>query len=74
MGQASAGHDSLALGGLPIGLAHGVRLLRDIPLGHPVRWCDVALTHTTETGTMRQAMEQAYRAEWGIAAPPTVGP
>jgi predicted homoserine dehydrogenase-like protein len=66
--------DSLLLGGLPIGLAHGVQLRRDIPMGHPVRWCDVTLTHITEACTMRQAMEQMYRAEWGIATPPLALP
>src|SRR6195256_300222 len=33
---------SLAEGALPIGLAHKVKLLRDVPAGHLVRWSDVA--------------------------------
>jgi predicted homoserine dehydrogenase-like protein len=33
--------DSAALGGLPIGLAHGVELARDVPAGCPLRWEDV---------------------------------
>ena len=32
---------SLAAGALPIGLAHGVRLLRDVAQGEVVRWSDV---------------------------------
>ena len=30
--------DSLALGGLPLGLAHGVELRADVAAGDPVRW------------------------------------
>ncbi len=33
--------DSLAMGGLPIGLAHGVVLNRPVAAGQPVRWSDV---------------------------------
>ena len=32
---------SLRLGALPIGLAHHVRLLRDVAAGEVVRWADV---------------------------------
>lgn len=73
-GKLLPAYDSLVLGGLPIGLAHGVRLLRDIPVGQPVCWSDVALTHTTATVKMRQAMEQGYREAWGIATPRLVAP
>jgi predicted homoserine dehydrogenase-like protein len=36
---------SLALGALPIGLAHGVPLVRDVPAGATLRWGDVADLH-----------------------------
>jgi predicted homoserine dehydrogenase-like protein len=34
--------DSLALGGVPIGLAHGIKLTRPVAAGKPVTWADVA--------------------------------
>ena len=33
--------DSVALGGFPLGLSHGVRLINDVPEGQPLRWADV---------------------------------
>ena len=35
--------DSLALGGLPLGLAHDVKLKTPIAMGQPVRWRDVEI-------------------------------
>src|SRR5712672_1473835 len=35
---------SLAEGAVPIGLAHGVKLVRDVAAGQTVRWSDVAAT------------------------------
>src|SRR5215468_12713236 len=35
--------DSLRLGGLPIGLAHDVRLRHPVQAGTPVRWTDVTV-------------------------------
>ena len=54
--------DSLALGGLPIGLAHGVRLRRPIPTGAPLRWADVEIDDANDVVRERQAMEAAQRA------------
>ncbi len=34
---------SLAIGGLPIGLANRVRLIRDVASGQGVTWADVAM-------------------------------
>ncbi len=54
--------DSLRIGGLPIGLANKVKLLRDVPLGAPVTWADVALDETDATYRYRRAMEAAFPA------------
>jgi predicted homoserine dehydrogenase-like protein len=48
---------SLALGGLPIGLAHGVRLLRAVRQGEPVRGQDVELDPGSEVVRVRREME-----------------
>jgi predicted homoserine dehydrogenase-like protein len=65
-GKLMPAYESLVLGGLPIGLAHGVRLRRDIPAHQPVRWCDVDISHQTAALQLRQAMEQTYRGEWHL--------
>lgn len=48
---------SLELGALPIGLAHNVRINRDIPANEPVRWTDVAIDESLEVVRIRREME-----------------
>jgi len=50
---------SLADGALPIGLAHKVKLTRDIPSGGIVRWADVQVPDS-DAVTVRRAMEQRF--------------
>ena len=66
-GKLIPAYDSLVLGGLPIGLAHGVKLVRDIPAGHPIGWHDVEHSDSRGAVKARQAMEQAFRAEWKLS-------
>ncbi len=49
---------SLDAGALPIGLAHGVTLKRDIAEGATVRWADVAIDEGREVVQARRRMEQ----------------
>ena len=51
---------SLAAGALPIGLAHGVKLTRDIAHGAVVRWSDVEVDANDETVKTRRAMETKF--------------
>lgn len=60
--------DSLSLGGLPIGLAHGIKLVNPIEPGQPVRWQDVELTEDSEAVRARQDMEKLFRSEFERAA------
>jgi predicted homoserine dehydrogenase-like protein len=53
--------DSLALGGLPLGLAHGARLLRPVAAHKAVRWDDVTIDATSEAVRFRREMETAFR-------------
>ena len=69
-GKLMPASDSLRLGGLPIGLAHGVKLIREVPIGQPIRWCDVELPDTFEALIVRQQMEQQFRTEWDILEVP----
>ncbi|MBS7790513.1 flagellar biosynthesis protein FlgA [Roseococcus sp. SDR] len=52
---------SLAENALPIGLAHGVKLLRDIPAGAVLRQSDVALDATQDAVRLRHEMESQAR-------------
>jgi predicted homoserine dehydrogenase-like protein len=52
---------SRAEGALPIGLAHHVRLMRDIATGGIVRWADVAISDSEAVGA-RQDMERRFAA------------
>jgi len=61
--------DSLAAGGLPLGLAHGVRLKRAVAAGRPVGWADVAIDAGVEAVRVRREMEAMFRpAALGEAA------
>jgi predicted homoserine dehydrogenase-like protein len=52
--------DSLAVGGLPLGLAHGVKLKRAVKAGQPVRWTDVAIDKTAPAVKLRREMERSF--------------
>ena len=53
---------SLQIGGMPIGLAHGVKLKNDIAEGVCVRWEDVDIDTTSEVVLARLKMENNCRA------------
>jgi predicted homoserine dehydrogenase-like protein len=59
---------SLALGLLPIGLAHHMVLRNDVPAGQSVRWSDVAFDAAKEAVCVRLDMEALFRKELGLAA------
>jgi predicted homoserine dehydrogenase-like protein len=52
---------SLVVGGLPIGLAHRVKLNNKIKRDQPITWADVEIDQGTEAVITRQAMEALYR-------------
>ena len=56
--------DSLACGGLPLGLAHGVALERAVAKGGVVTWSDVAAIDS-DAARFRREMEQAFAPELG---------
>ncbi len=61
-GKLMPARDSLAAGGLPLGLAHGVTLLNDVPAGQAVRWSDVAVDERAAAVQFRREMERAFAA------------
>ena len=52
--------DSLTLGALPLGLAHGVKLKRGVAAHASVRWDDVEFDPANETVRFRREMEAAF--------------
>lgn len=54
--------DARVDGTLPIGLAHGVRLIRDVPAGSAVTYADVAIDETTEIMKLRRELERSPSA------------
>jgi len=54
--------ESLALGGLPIGLAHGIQLARPVAAGKPVTWSDVQ-AQDSEAVRLRKEMEALFAGD-----------
>ena len=52
--------NSLATGALPIGLAHGVKLKRDVGVDEVIRWTDVDVDETSEAVRARREMETKF--------------
>jgi predicted homoserine dehydrogenase-like protein len=63
VGKLTPAADSLALGALPLGLAHQVRLLNPVKAGQPVRWTDVAYDASSEAVQTRRDMEAMFAAK-----------
>jgi predicted homoserine dehydrogenase-like protein len=61
-GKLMTAADSLRRGGLPIGLANRVPLVRDVAAGQPVTWDDVRIDTADEAYKYRRAMEAAFPA------------
>jgi predicted homoserine dehydrogenase-like protein len=59
-GKQVAAERSLAEGFLPLGLAHSVRLKRDVAEGEPLKWFDVAYDAADEAVRVRREMEEAF--------------
>jgi predicted homoserine dehydrogenase-like protein len=60
---------SLKLGGLPLGLAHGVKMIRPVKAGQPVGWADVACDENAPAVRFRREMEAVFSAETGRGSP-----
>lgn len=58
---------SLAEGALPIGLAHKVKLLKDVPAGRIVTWADISIPDT-EAVRVRRDMERRFAVKETSAA------
>ena len=53
---------SARMGGLPLGLAHDVKVLRPVKQGQSLCWADVAIDTTTRAYQVRREMETVFAA------------
>lgn len=59
-GKQTPAETSLAKGCLPLGLAHGMKLKRDVAEGAAVGWADVAIDETAPAVRIRREMEREF--------------
>ena len=64
-GRLMPAEDSLAIEGLPIGLAHGLKLKRDVKKDQGLSWQDVEWSLKSQVVAVRREMEEMYRKEFG---------
>ena len=55
---------SLEVEGLPIGLAHGLKLKRDIKRDEGLSWADVEFSEKSQVVAVRREMEAIFRKEF----------
>ena len=60
--------DSIAMGALPIGLAHGAASQRPVARGEVVRWRDATINEAAPLVVARRQMEAAFAPEGKVAA------
>jgi predicted homoserine dehydrogenase-like protein len=68
VGQLMPAADSLTLGGLPLGLAHGVTLRNPVAAGQRLRWVDVTVDESLLAVRVRREMEQHFGDKLRAAA------
>ncbi|HUL42182.1 MAG TPA: Gfo/Idh/MocA family oxidoreductase [Burkholderiales bacterium] len=67
-GKLTPARDSLAMGCLPIGLAHGVKLKNSIRAGALLTWGDVAIKEEDPAIRFRREMELQFKEHWRIGS------
>ncbi len=65
-GRLMPAEDSLKSGALPIGLAHGLRLIKEVRKGKPVCWSDIDPNNVDDAFHLRKEMDNTFRSEWNL--------
>jgi predicted homoserine dehydrogenase-like protein len=60
VGRLMPAADSLKQGCLPLGLAHGWKMLKPVKAGQPLRWSDVAADSSSVAVKLRREMEKDF--------------
>jgi len=63
VGRLMPAEDSVRQNCLPLGLAHGWKVLRPVAAGQPVKWSDVAFDANATAVKLRREMESSYFSE-----------
>ena len=58
-GKVMPAEESMRIGGLPLGLAHKVKLVNSAAAGQQVRWDDVEIDEDQSAVAFRRSMERA---------------
>lgn len=66
-GKLVPAEESLRIEGLPVGLAHGFMLKKDIKQGQGLSWQDVEFDEGSQAVKIRREMEEMYRKEFTAA-------
>lgn len=73
VGKLMPAAQSLEVGALPLGLAHGVKLRNAVAAGQPVRWSDVEVDAASSAVRLRREMESVLGASVREAAVAAAG-
>ncbi|KAF2637204.1 SAF domain-containing protein [Massarina eburnea CBS 473.64] len=65
-GKLMRAEDSLKIEGLPIGLAHGLVLKRNVRKDMGLSWTDVEFSEKSQAVAFRREMEEIFRKEFGV--------
>jgi predicted homoserine dehydrogenase-like protein len=68
VGRLMPAADSAAQGCLPLGLAHGCKVVRPVSAGQPLHWSDVAVDQNNAAVRVRREMEAAFAPRLRSAA------
>jgi len=60
-GKLMPAETSLRIRGLPVGLAHNVKLKNNIVMNQPISWDDVEIDESLDAVSIRRAMEASHR-------------
>ena len=69
VGKLMPADTSLAIGALPLGLTHKVKVLRPVKTGTPLTWQDVKIDPTLEAVRARREMEAALKMDLPVSPP-----
>lgn len=61
VGRLMPAEESLRIGGLPLGLAHGWKVVRPVAAGEPLHWADIAVDESNAAVRVRREMESLFR-------------
>src|SRR5690606_30518205 len=59
-GKLLPAHKSVTIGGLPLGLAHGIKMLHPVAKGQALSWSDVSIDTGTPAYRVRKEMESIF--------------